>query len=460
LGIQDAVFRRLVSPRFYLPAACCLFLLLSLLMALPSLNHYWFNDDLFFIRPFSSAELVSAFSSDWEPSGISTPGYRPITPLYYHVTHALFGQNIVLYRLFAVILFALLLTAVMLVALELGTPPWAAFLAGIIILVTKNTWWMLTWPADSIRTWNLLLVLLAIYLFLRTVNSFSIGRMVLSAALFFLALFTREDVLIFAPVLLLIGAYRLVLLSDAPGGIRQVVQRQGSRVRTVVVMAIMLTTGSGLFWLLRSQFVPGAESSADLAGWFYSLLWVFLPRLAVPSITIWIACLVFFWAVTALLLRSLPRMQRSLALFWMACTVVSAATGLVVTRANTLLPSICFLGLFLALVYTGGAQGSRLRAGISGVTLAVFLFTSAAQHHTAQRSLALNSTEYINETARYFWGEWSPAYAYIPQERIDFLRAYFANLGINTPEAYAENLPRLIESGRLFVPADGWLSGW
>ncbi len=77
-------------------------------------------DDLHSIRPYSAAELVSTFHGVVDPDQVETPGLRPFSPLVFNIQGTLFGENIVLHRIFMILLMWGLLIAVGTLLLELG----------------------------------------------------------------------------------------------------------------------------------------------------------------------------------------------------------------------------------------------------------------------------------------------------------------------------------------------------
>ncbi len=442
-ALPTASTERMISRPVFAGIAALIFFMVGIILAYPSLSYYWFNDDLIMVRMHSGAEIAQAFTGDWESSGISTPGYRPLTLLFNHMTALAFGESVELHRLFRIALFALHLTVLGLIGLELRLSRLQVLLAGLIILCTKNTWWVLVWAADGIHAFNVLLVGLAAYLLLRDLKHPSPLKWTAAYLLFAGALLTREDVLTFVVIIPLIGLFQ----SDAPR-------------RRIIVQAIGLAMVAIGYWVLRTMFVPSASTSISIMGWVYSLAWIFLPRLAFLPLPVWIGVLVAFWAILFILLRTMHKDQRRLAWLWLVCTVIAASTGLVITRANTLFPALSFFGLFLATILGDALTRSRRLAVLGGIALVVFVVGSAAQHRIAQQSLAPNSTEYLVETSRYFWGEWSPAYPFIPEVRREYLQEQLASYGVNSMEDYEARLPELLAAGTWFEPADDWLSGW
>lgn len=432
---------------------------LGVLLGRASLQNYWFNDDLFIVRVFSQDELADALSGTWEPSGTTTPGYRPLTTLFNHATVLALGEQVHMHRLLRIAIFAAALTALIHVAGRLGTPLWQGALAALIILCTRNTWWVLVWNTDGIRAVNGLLAFVSVCLLLRDLQRPRAVLLCAGAALYVLALLVREESIVFVAVLPLLGLLtRVQTIQPAPPlrawtGI-------ALRDRRLLLQVVLLLALTAAYWTLRTIFLPQSGLSVSLLGWLISALWVAFPRLAAPSIPAWIGLLIGLWLGLMVLLRTLTADERRRALLWLLCACVSAATGLVAMRANTLLIPICFFSLFLATVLSAGLRGTRWTAALSGVMIIVLLAGSAAQHMIAQRSIAPNSTEYLLETSRYLWGPWVPAYRFIPEIRRREIHRQFEELGIDSEQLYNSNLPGLVTEGRVYAPAENWLSGW
>ena len=81
-------------------------------------------DDYHFVRPYSSAELLGTWSGSWDPTGIESPFYRPLTTAFIALRFEAFGINAAAYRWLTLVMFAL-----------------AAALCGLLVArVTGSTW--------------------------------------------------------------------------------------------------------------------------------------------------------------------------------------------------------------------------------------------------------------------------------------------------------------------------------
>jgi hypothetical protein len=77
-------------------------------------------DDFHLIRTYSGPEILSVFHGVVDPDKIETPGLRPVSILLYNLQGLLWGENILLHRIFMLFLMALFLFLVGILLSELG----------------------------------------------------------------------------------------------------------------------------------------------------------------------------------------------------------------------------------------------------------------------------------------------------------------------------------------------------
>jgi hypothetical protein len=97
-----------------------LLLLIWSALFVPTFRYPFHWDDFHLIRPYTGSELLSVFHGVLDPDKIETPGLRPVSTLLYNFQGSLLGDNIVLQRIFLLVLMAVLLCLVGLLLLELG----------------------------------------------------------------------------------------------------------------------------------------------------------------------------------------------------------------------------------------------------------------------------------------------------------------------------------------------------
>lgn len=77
-------------------------------------------DDFHLIRRYTGPEILSVFHGVVDPDKIETPGLRPVSILLYNLQGLLWGENILLHRIFMLLLMALFLFLVGILLSELG----------------------------------------------------------------------------------------------------------------------------------------------------------------------------------------------------------------------------------------------------------------------------------------------------------------------------------------------------
>src|SRR6266498_3863257 len=82
------------------------FFAIGVAVTLPSLGYPWFHDDLHLVRPYLPSEVASTLAGPWDPDGIETAGYRPLTTAFNAARAALLGDSVVAHRLLEIALVA------------------------------------------------------------------------------------------------------------------------------------------------------------------------------------------------------------------------------------------------------------------------------------------------------------------------------------------------------------------
>lgn len=377
--------------RFFLPTLLLLVFGAGLVLASPSLDAAWIADDLHLIKHYTNQELAESFVASWDSSGTETSSYRPLTDVYYHVTYSLFGASLPLYRIFQVGLFAVLLAVFALNALVLGFSQGQVSAACFIILCTRNTWWQLVWPTDGVRLFMALFGSLALYCYLRYLQTARGWFAVAALGCYLVALLTREEILPYALLIPLVGWWH-----------------NQDRKQALKFGALLLGV-SALFVGLRRIFVPDAVAALYLPGWPLQIGFVVLPRLF-TWLPLSLAALLLFWGLVAL---AKPNRR---AWFWLLCVALAATPGIVISRANNSLLPVTFFALFLVSVF---AQKRALHIAV----LTLYLSGSIVAHQDAQRALAPNSIDRVTQARRFLYGDWQNSLPWIPPERLEQLRS-------------------------------------
>jgi hypothetical protein len=193
----------------------CLWLALFLVgvgLALPTLDSDWFNDDLHLVRAYTADEIAGAMTGNYHPAPeLGTQGYRPLTTLYYHTVGALAGENTTIARLIQIAVLTLALTLFAGALMAVGVSLTAAAAACLITLTFRNTWWMLVWSTDGVRGFMLVWAAVALWaalIYARFANGHHHWG-ILALLAYTLAIFTREEAIVFAliiPIIILTTA--------------------------------------------------------------------------------------------------------------------------------------------------------------------------------------------------------------------------------------------------------------
>ena len=109
-----------MRPVFKVVGLVVLFLLIWSALFASTLRYPFYWDDFHLIRPYTGSELLSVFHGVVDPDKIETPGLRPISTFLYNFQGSLFGENIVLQRIFMLALMGVFLCAFAILLLELG----------------------------------------------------------------------------------------------------------------------------------------------------------------------------------------------------------------------------------------------------------------------------------------------------------------------------------------------------
>jgi len=451
-----------------------LFISLGLAITFKSLTYDWFWDDLHLVRTYSGAELIQAFTGNWDPDNIETPGYRPMTTVFNHIRGSLFGENVVMQRLLMIALFAGYLSILGLVARRLGIPIWQAAIAGSISLAARYNLWNLVWISDGVHAFAGLFFILGVYWFARHMEQPAIWRFFVSLVCVGIALLTREETLSLLPV---IPAFAFVYsalsgLSLAGVSIDQLIglifQRQfsilpalfprsfiKSILRYCAVLALM-TVG---YWILRTSFVEGPPKTLQLQGWRLLIQLTIFPMGRNFQERSWWLMLASLATIAVFMLSSKAKLQAG---FWLGCMFISTSIGLVLARVNLLFFPISFFGLFLAVVIGEFSRNSRSASVYSLVFLVVLLVWSARLNLIQQESVHPLSIQYLEHNGEYIWGTF-PRLT-IPEKRRERMIQYYEVFGIHSADEFSSALPTLREQadmngrdrpdkeGNLFIP--------
>lgn len=403
------------------------FFLLALLVSGESLGYPFFYDDLHLMHSYSPQELSAAFTGNWEPDEIETPGYRPLTTLFNHLRYSVFGEEVFYHRLFQIFLFALYLASMCWIARQFGQTWAAGLLAGSLLLLARYNIPHVVWITDGMHALQAALFGLSVACLLLGLQRKSWFLLLVSLALVVLNMFGREDSVVLTLIAVVLGyIYSLQM------GLRPFLAMN--------FYAFGCFLSAAVFLMLRALFVPASGSFPaafptgllTLAESLFGLTGI----TAFDPVSLW---LLRAWPIMLLFIVGLTFFKRyRLTGIWLACFVI-AILGLLASgfsRTNLLLFPLTFFCLGLAaqleMIHRHLNYG-RVIAALLGAWL---LFNAWYFHPFALESLHPKSTTWIRANASFVYGEYS-ASATIPARHLAAIKTLLALSGVNAWEDVA-----------------------
>ena len=155
-------------------------------------SFYW--DDLHLVRPYSSGELASVFHGRHDLDGIETNALRPVTTLLFAFQAAVFDENVVLHRVFMVLLMCGLLWAVGLLLLEGGLSRRHVSVIFLLFAASRVFTALLLWVTLGALILCYILMVLSALFYLRWIKTPGAPHLLAwSLGFATLAIFTREE---------------------------------------------------------------------------------------------------------------------------------------------------------------------------------------------------------------------------------------------------------------------------
>jgi hypothetical protein len=423
--------------------AFALFLILAIAWTWPARHWPMVFDDLHLIRTFRGSELVAAWAGHWDPDGIETPGFRPLSLAFNHARAAILGENVVGHRHLLAGLFALDLALLLPLGRRIGLPPGAAMVAGLVMLFSRYSAYHLVWITDGNHLVQGLAFLASALLLVEGLTASSRGRLLASLLAIAIGLLVREDTLAALPAL------GLIALARGP-----------RRTALAYIGGLAALAVSLLAW--RRAFVPAAQPlGLDLHGFARAIVHAFDPvgvsGFDLPSTILargW-------WAVLALTIVGLglsgDRAARRWAGLWAAAAVAACSPALLLQRDDLLFFPSLFVSLLLASAWYApwrtrpslrpavalAAAWSILGGGWTGALL-------AENFHPA-------SARAVDWNAEFLYGRY--ASATIPAARRQAVAARLEVLGVRAGDQPRQRVRALVaeakEEGRRRPTSDG-----
>lgn len=159
-------------------------------------------DELLFIRPWSAAELTGVFHGTWEPQGVASVFFRPLTSWFFAGTFELFGVSASAHLVLSLaLLAAVTFLLALFVARESGSGSLGALTAIIYAIHPNNPWSAGVWVMNDFHKLAALIIFSALLLWrgVRHRPTAAWWPLLLLAAAAFLI---KEDNIVLIPALL------------------------------------------------------------------------------------------------------------------------------------------------------------------------------------------------------------------------------------------------------------------
>jgi hypothetical protein len=403
------------------PLVAAVFLVMGLVRLAPSLTWPMVYDDLHLVRTYTPAELRGAWLGNWDPDGVETPGFRPLSVLFNHARAAVLGEDVAAHRVVVMVLYACYVWLLVPLARRLGTGPGTVLVAGTLLLASRHGTYHYVWITDGNHVLQGLAFAASALLLLSSLVPARAGRLLLSLACLGAGLLVREDTLAVVPVLLLLGC-RAVRGQDA--GARRALGAYAAGVVALVAV----------FWTCRSVAVPDAQHpGADLRS-----LAVAVTHVMNPVGTEWWdplsrALSLGGWVVLLGLVAALARWRREVDWrgpgLWMSCAVLACTPALTLQRDDLLFFPGTFVALFYASAVVAVARRGLTARVLAGGAMAVLVAGATWVGLVFAENFHPDSTRALWWNMQMVYGEFAPR-ATIPPARRQAVRERLARAGI------------------------------
>jgi len=325
------------------------------------------------------------------------------------------------------------------------------------------------WISDAVHAFTGILLMLSTYLALKDADNRHMLRTLLALLLIMIALLVREETLAFGPVIVLAILMKLrqtaylsvvnerdtsrgytfqpdrevrfnLLHVSSLSRISVIIQRNS--LRTILAYFIGVTFLSAIFLLIRSRFTAGPPEELDLNGWVQNI--TFVMNLTGSDPYEWLLFIVL-GVLTGMSFYAISAEARWRAGLWLAFAAITASSGVVLARANTVFIPISFFGLYLATVLCEFAGRRLVKVVPCALLAAALLWWSASKNMLEQENGHPLSPSYLQSAVDFEWGDFKEAT--IPQVRRDSIQRQLAALGIRKLRDFKEFRKRVRDSG-------------
>jgi hypothetical protein len=389
-------------------------------------------DDLHLVRTFSGSELAAAWTGPWDPDGLETPGFRPLSLAFNHVRAAAFDDRVIGHRHALAALFALELALLVPLGRYLDLGVGASIAAGLVMLFTRYSAYHLVWITDGNHHLQGLAFVGSALLLVRARERTSRALLAASLLAIALGLCVREDTLAALPALALIAFAR------GP--------RRLAATYTIGLGALAMAL---LAW--RRAFVPAAQPLGfDVAGFARAVVHAFDP-VGVGGFDLASRVLSHgWWVVLALTLATLvathDRAAGSWAARWAVAAVAACTPGLLLQRDDLLFFASLFVALMLATAWQAVWRARPSWRPLVVIGLAWSVLGGAWTGARLAENFHPASARAIDWNTEFLYGRY--ASARIPEERRRRVAAQLDALGVRAGEQPRLRVRALITEAR------------
>jgi hypothetical protein len=423
--------------------AFLLFLVLAIAWTWPARGWPMVFDDLHLVRTFRASELAAAWTGHWDPDGLETPGFRPLSLAFNHARAALLGEHVIGHRHLLAGMFALFLALLVPLGRSLDLGFGASMAAGLVMLFTRYSAYHLVWITDGNHHLQGLAFMGSALLLVRGVARPSRAWLAASLLAIGLGLCVREDTLAALPALALIAFAR------------------GPR-RLATEYTIGLGALAALMLSWRRAVVPAAQPlGIDFAGFARAVVHAFDP-VGVGGFDLASRILSYgWWAILALTVAGLVATRDGAAALaagrWALAAAFACTPGLLLQRDDLLYFASLFVALFLATAWQGVWRARPSLRPLVAIGLAWSVLGGAWTGARLAENFHPASVRAIDWNTEFLYGRY--ASARIPEERRRRVAAQLDALGVRAGEQPRLRVRALItearESGRRRPTPDG-----
>jgi hypothetical protein len=195
----------------------CVSVVLTLAIYAPTLHYGLYYDDYHFVRPYAAAEIAQTFHDRWDPSGIETAYYRPLTICLYAARFAVLGLNATAAHAMSLGMFAVAAILFGMFVARISASRAAGIIAAAVFIVHPGMpYSAVTWITNQMHL-AAMIVMFAAFLWWFAVRRRGAGWWMLLLVFQAAAFLIKEDGIMLLPAIALLHVVRkLITERDLP----------------------------------------------------------------------------------------------------------------------------------------------------------------------------------------------------------------------------------------------------